>query len=120
MKTLIILVVLIIGWDLGWYFAGVKPLFPWQLKKLLKEKTDRLTLIDVRTPGGFNLFHINGAANMPDLLSNADGFTGKRVDEPEIIICMTGRPWSPTSLKNAATNKSTISPGECWPGNCLE
>ena len=33
MKTLIILAVLIIGRDVAWYLAGVKPLFPWQLKK---------------------------------------------------------------------------------------
>jgi rhodanese-related sulfurtransferase len=90
MKTLIILIVLIIGWDLGWYLAGVKPLFPWQLKKLLKGKTDQLTLIDVRTPREFSWFHIDSAANMPDLLSNAEEFKGKRVDEPVIVICMTG------------------------------
>ena len=90
MKTLIILVVLIIGWDVAWYLAGVKPLFPWQLKKLLKGKTDQLTLIDVRTPREFGWFHIDGAANMPDLLSNAEEFKGKRVDEPVIVICMTG------------------------------
>jgi rhodanese-related sulfurtransferase len=27
---------------------------------------------------------------MPGLLSNAQGFKGKRVDEPVIVICMTG------------------------------
>ena len=90
MKTLIILVVLIIRWDVACYLAGVKPLFPWQLKKLLKGKTDQLTLIDVRTPREFGWFHIDGAANMPDLLSNAEEFKGKRVDEPVIVICMTG------------------------------
>jgi rhodanese-related sulfurtransferase len=90
MKTLIILVVLIIGWDVAWYLAGVKPLFPWQLKKLLKGKSNQLTLIDVRTPGEFSWFHIDGATNMPGLLSNAQGFKGKRVDEPVIVICMTG------------------------------
>jgi rhodanese-related sulfurtransferase len=90
MKTLIILIVLIIGWDVAWYLAGVKPLFPWQLKKLLKGDNDQLTLIDVRTPGEFSWFHIGGAANMPGLLSNAEGFKGKRVNEPVIVICMTG------------------------------
>jgi len=90
MKTLIILLVLILGWDVAWYFAGVKPLFPWQLKKLRKEKNAQLTLIDVRTPGEFNWFHIDGAANMPGLLFNADGVRGKSVDETVIVICMTG------------------------------
>jgi len=90
MKTFCVILLLLIGWDFGWYLAGVKPLFPWQLKKLLKGKNNQLTLIDVRTPGEFSWFHIDGAANMPGLLSNAQGFKGKRVDEPVIVICMTG------------------------------
>jgi len=90
MKPLIILVVLIIGWDVAWYFAGVKPLFPWQLEKLRNGDKKTVSLIDVRTPGEFNWFHIDGAANMPDLLSNVEGFKGKRVDKPVIVICMTG------------------------------
>ena len=90
MKTLSILVVLIIGWDVAWYIAGVRPLLPWQLDKLLKEHKKAVRLIDVRTPLEFNWFHIDGAVNMPDLLSKAEGFNGKRVDEPVIVICMTG------------------------------
>jgi rhodanese-related sulfurtransferase len=90
MKPLIILAVLIIGWDVAWYFAGVKPLFPWQLEKLRNGDKKTVSLIDVRTPGEFNWFHIDGAANIPDLLSNVEGFKGKRVDEPVIVICMTG------------------------------
>ena len=90
MKTLIILALLIIGWDVAWYLAGVNPLFPWQLEKLQKEGEKAISLIDVRTPGEFNWFHIDGAVNMPDLLYKADGFKGKRVDEPVIVICMTG------------------------------
>ncbi len=90
MTIFITILLLLIGWDLAWYFVGVKPLFPWRLKKLLKGKGDQLTLIDVRTPAEFRWFHIDGAANMPDLLSNADGFKEKRVDEPVIVICMTG------------------------------
>jgi rhodanese-related sulfurtransferase len=90
MKTFIVILLLLIVWDFSWYLAGVKPLFPWQLKRLLKGKSDQLTLIDVRTPGEYNWFHINGAANMPGLLSNADGFNEKSVDKPVIVICMTG------------------------------
>ena len=57
---------------------------------ITREFHDQLTLIDVRTPGEFSWFHIDGAENMPGLLSNAQGFKGKRVDEPVIVICMTG------------------------------
>ena len=90
MTIFIIILLLLIGWDFAWYFAGVKPLFPWQLKKLRKGGKKAVSLIDVRTPGEFNWFHIDGAANMPGLLSNTDGFRGKNVDEPVIVICMTG------------------------------
>jgi rhodanese-related sulfurtransferase len=90
MTTFIIILLILISWDFGWFLAGVKPLFPWQLKKLLKGKSDPLTLIDVRTLWEFSWFHIEGAANMPGLLSNVSELKGKRVDEPVIVICMTG------------------------------
>ena len=90
MKTLIILIALVIGWDVAWYFAGVKPLFPWQLEKLRKEDKKTVSLIDVRTRGEFSWFHIDGAVNVPGPFSNADGFKEKSVDETVIVICMTG------------------------------
>ncbi len=90
MTTFIIFLLILIGWDFAWYFAGVKPMFPWQLKKLLKGGQRAVSLIDVRTPGEYNWFHIDGAANMPDLLSNVDGFKRKSAAEPVIVICMTG------------------------------
>jgi rhodanese-related sulfurtransferase len=99
MAPLIIILLLLIGWDFAWYFVGVKPLSPWRLKKLLKEKNAQLTLIDVRTPGEFNWFHIDGAANMPGLLFNADGVRGKSVDEPVIVICMTGHRSPPVAYQ---------------------
>ena len=114
MTAIIIILLLLIGWDVAWYFAGVKPLFPWQLEKLRKGGKKTVSLIDVPTPMEFTWFHIDGAANMPGLLSNADGFKEKSVDESLIVICMTGHrsPWSPISLKNTDTTRSTISPGD--------
>ena len=70
MQTLIILFLIIIAWDLAWYFAGVKPLFPWQLKKMLRNRQNPVKLIDVRTRLEFNWFHIDGAVNRPDILFN--------------------------------------------------
>jgi rhodanese-related sulfurtransferase len=90
MTTVILILFLLVGWDFGWYLAGVKPLFPWQLKKLLKNKRDAISLIDVRTRWEYNWFHINGAANRPDLLYDLEALPAKGQDEPAIVICMTG------------------------------
>jgi rhodanese-related sulfurtransferase len=90
MTTVILILFLLVGWDFGWYLAGVKPLFPWQLKKLLKNKRDAISLIDVRTRWEYNWFHINGAANRPDLLYDLEALPAKSQDEPAIVICMTG------------------------------
>jgi rhodanese-related sulfurtransferase len=90
MKILIILVVLIIGWDMAWYFAGVSPLLPWQLERLLKESKKTVSLIDVRTPEEYNWFHIEGASNIPLLRSDKEVFKTKDFAEPVVVICMTG------------------------------
>jgi len=90
MKTLIIFLLIVFGWDIAWYLFGVKPIFPWQLKKMLHKGQNPGKLIDVRTPLEFNWFHIDGAANRPDILFSTDRFKDKNYDEPMIIICMTG------------------------------
>jgi len=90
METLIILIILILGWDLVWYFVGVKPLFPWQLKKMLDNGKNPGRLIDVRTKLEFNWFHIDGAVNRPDVLFDIDRYRDKNFDEPVVVICMSG------------------------------
>jgi rhodanese-related sulfurtransferase len=90
MTAVILILLLLIGWDLGWYLAGVMPLFPWQLKKLLKGKRDPISLIDVRTRWEYNWFHIKGAANKPELLYDVEALPAKGKEEPVIVICMTG------------------------------
>ena len=90
MTTFIIILLLIIGWDFAWYLAGVKPMFPWHLKKLLKGKGDQITLIDVRTPREYDWFHIRSAVNKPELLSDIDALPAKSKAGPLIVICMTG------------------------------
>ena len=90
MTTVFLILLLLLGWDFGWYLAGVKPLLPWQLKKLLKDKRDRISLIDVRTAREYNWFHISGAANKPELIYDITAVSAKSKDEPVIVICMTG------------------------------
>jgi rhodanese-related sulfurtransferase len=90
MTTVIFILFLLVGWDFGWYLAGVMPLFPWQLKKLLKCKRDPISLIDVRTRWEYNWFHIKGAANKPELLYDVEALPAKSKEAPVIVICMTG------------------------------
>jgi len=90
MKIFIIILLLLIGWDFGWYLAGVRPLFPWQLERLLKESKKTVSLIDVRTPEEYNWFHIEGASNIPLLRSDKEVFKTKDFAEPVVVICMTG------------------------------
>ena len=90
MLPLIILSLLLFAWDLSWYFAGVKPLFPWQLKKWLQEEENQLRLIDVRTFMEYSWFHIAGAVNRPELLSDRHVFKKNNVNDPIVVICMTG------------------------------
>jgi len=90
MITLILILLIVFGWDLAWYFAGVKPLFPWQLKKMLHRGRNPGKLVDVRTPLEFNWFHIDGAANRPNIPFGKDRFKDKNFDESVIVICMTG------------------------------
>ena len=90
MITFILILLIVLGWDIAWYFAGVKPLFPWQLRKMLHERQKPGQLIDVRTTFEFNWFHIDGAVNRPDILFSTDRLKDKNYDEPAIVICMTG------------------------------
>ena len=90
MFTAIIILLLLFGWDFAWYLVGVKPLFPWQLKKLLREKGDHLSLVDVRTPWEYNWFHVNSAVNKPELLLDINALPAITKEDPVVVICMTG------------------------------
>jgi rhodanese-related sulfurtransferase len=90
MKTLILLLLIILlGWDVFWWVIGVKPLFPWQLEERLRGDHHDLVLLDVRTSGEFQWFHIPGAKNTPfekELAKDLQIPKTKTV----VVICMTG------------------------------
>ena len=90
MTTLFIIVLLLIAWDFAWYLVGVKPLFPWQLKKLMQVRGNQVNLIDVRTPLEYSWFHINGAVNKPQLLLDINALPATKKEDPLVVICMTG------------------------------
>jgi rhodanese-related sulfurtransferase len=88
-KLLLLLLVIVLGWDLFWWLVGVKPLFPWQLERKLKGDQADLTLIDVRTPEEFHWFHLPEAQNMPIEKGLPKDMQIPR-DKTVVVICMTG------------------------------
>lgn len=90
MKGLLIFVILFFGaWDLYWYVSGVSQTLPWRLKSMIA-KGPAPFLLDVRTPAEFAAFHIPGARNMPDVLTNPEAQKALPADRPVVVICMTG------------------------------
>lgn len=86
----VFLLVFIVGWELAWKAAGVQPMFPWELKRRLRERPQSVALIDVRTPLEFQLFHIPGSKHRPDLLGKENPSVPADPDRDVVMICMTG------------------------------
>lgn len=87
---LIILVILVVGWDAAWSVLGVKPFSPWRHRDLMRLKQAGARLVDVRTPPEFRIFHIQGAENRPDVLYRPEALGSLDPDTPIVFICMTG------------------------------
>jgi rhodanese-related sulfurtransferase len=85
---LIIVVFCLFAWDSFWWALGVTPLLPYHLKAGLKNNPESFALIDVRTHLEYELFHINGAKNRPELLRHPELFQNS--SKPLVVICMTG------------------------------
>jgi rhodanese-related sulfurtransferase len=90
MAILLIAVILLFGWDAFWWFLGVKPRFPWQLKDRLTAPGSPPVLLDVRTPLEYNWFHLPGAKNVPDLLTQGANLPPLPPSREVVVICMTG------------------------------
>ncbi len=89
-KFLIAIIVLFLVWDIAWWVLGVKPLFPWQLKKRLRSNAASPVLLDVRTPLEYNWFHLPEAQNRPDLLLDDSTMPPVAPTQEVVVICMTG------------------------------
>ena len=87
---LIAVILLIFGWDLVWWLLGVKPRFPWQLKDRLRGPGPPPGLLDVRTPLEYRWFHLPGAQNVPDLLTDHLNLPPLPSSREVVVICMTG------------------------------
>ncbi len=91
LKILIVVIVVLMLWDLGWWFGfGVSPMSPWRLKMLVNQGRAPV-LIDVRTPAEFDSFHIPEAINVPYPATLAElAFASPDSTHPVLVICMTG------------------------------
>lgn len=98
-----LVLLLLAGWDLGWWVAGVRPMAAWRLKRLLRDHPERVALVDVRTPAEYRLFHIPGAEHRPDLLGGSGRPAADDPGRDLVVVCMTGHrsPVAAYGLKDA-------------------
>ncbi|MFW6217311.1 MAG: rhodanese-like domain-containing protein, partial [Desulfohalobiaceae bacterium] len=86
-----VLLLLLLGlfplWEILWYLLGVRQIYPWQLKRMPRNK--RPFVLDVRSQAEFQLLRLPRSAQRSDLLLN-----NKRLplakDVPLLVVCMTG------------------------------
>jgi rhodanese-related sulfurtransferase len=91
MEHLLLAIILIfLLWDTLWWFLGIKPLFPWQLKARLGAGAADLVLLDVRTPLEYNWFHLPGAQNLPHFPPDSGELPPVSPSREVVVICMTG------------------------------
>ncbi|MGD8315401.1 MAG: rhodanese-like domain-containing protein [Syntrophobacterales bacterium] len=86
----IVVIIIIFGWEFCWWGVGIKPLMPWRLKGSLQKSPEEFTLVDVRTPLEYELFHIPGSKNQPNLLLHPRLFKAQNSRKPLVIVCLTG------------------------------
>ena len=89
-QVLLAVIGLFLVWDAVWWFLGVKPRLPWQLKARLGAGASDLVLLDVRTPLEYNWFHLPGAQNVPHLLTDSGKLPPVSPAQEVVVICMTG------------------------------
>ncbi|MBG0776825.1 MAG: rhodanese-like domain-containing protein [Desulfovibrionaceae bacterium] len=64
---LLALILFLVLWDPFWRLLGVRQLFPWELKRILREHPESVRLVDVRTDLEHALVRIPGAISDPAL-----------------------------------------------------
>ena len=70
---MLVVVLFCIVWDAVWWLLGVKPLFPWQLKRQMDAGAADMLLLDVKRSAEIGWFHLPKARNAPNVLQ--DGAT---------------------------------------------
>ncbi len=92
MKVLLLaLTAFVVGWEAFWWIAGVRPIGPLRLKKMLQEPAgSKPLLIDVRTAAEFRLFHVQGAENRPGLFRDPGLLDSLDKERPLVVVCLSG------------------------------
>jgi rhodanese-related sulfurtransferase len=90
LKFLTLALLFIVGWEILWWLAGVRPISPWHLKKILESSKEDYLLIDARTPVEYDWSHIEGVRNYPNLLLDPGGLEWEDLSKPVVVICMSG------------------------------
>jgi rhodanese-related sulfurtransferase len=88
-KVVPVLLVLLVGWELAWWTAGVRPMLPGKLEAL-QEGGSGVRIIDVRTTREYEWFHIAGAESHPDLLFHPEALWAESRDTHLVLICLSG------------------------------
>lgn len=83
------LLVLLVGWEVAWWAAGVRPMLPGKLR-VLQEGGNGVRLIDVRTGREYEWFRIAGAESHPDLLFHPEALLAESRDTHLVVICLSG------------------------------
>lgn len=88
--VILVLLIALAAWDLGWWLRGVRPSGPIGLKRALRDGRAP-TVLDVRTPAEYAAFHIPGAVNVPYPADLGD-LTAALPDRsaPIVAVCMSG------------------------------
>lgn len=86
-----VLLLLLLGlfplWEILWYLLGVRQIYPWQLKRMPRNK--RPFVLDVRSQAEFQLLRLPRSAQRSDLLLNSKRLPLAK-DVPLLVVCMTG------------------------------
>ncbi len=103
LTIILVTISVLVLWDVGWWLGfGVEPFSPWELKQMVNENRAPM-IIDVRTPGEFDSFHIPGAINVPYPATLAElAYAAPDPTFPIAVVCMSGHRSPPVvrQLKN--------------------
>jgi len=86
-------------WDVPFYFLGVKPMLPWELKQAIRQEGEDIVLLDVRSKAEYDWFHIEGARHVPDLGDRLAGIARENAGKRVVVICMTSHRSPPAAYR---------------------
>jgi len=102
----LIILFFLIG-DVIFYFLGVQPLSPWELKENFDSIIKESILIDVRLPVEYKAFHIDQVLQYPNLFGDPDAYDYEN-DIPVIVVSLMGHRASLTAYQLKKRGVKTV------------